>query len=170
MIGIEGTNTFLCFNNELLFFKYKYIVKNNAKKEDTDSYEIKRIYNNPEACYMCPYKKLCFTDSHVHRQITEYGSEYAQQMKYKLEIKEGKEEYQKRGKTVEASFGTLKQQYHINQLPFINKQNVENIINLYSIAYNLNRIFEIIHIDLDENNEYQTFKKEKIKEYKIIPE
>ena len=169
MIEIEGTNAFLCFNNELLFFKYKYIVKNNAKKEDTDPYEIKRIYNNPEACYMCPYKKLCFTDSHVHRQITEYGSEYSQQMKYKLETKEGKEEYQKRGKTVEAPFGTLKQQYHINQLPFINKQNVENIINLYSIAYNLNRIFKIIHIDLDENNEYQTFKKEKIKEYKTIP-
>ena len=119
---------------------------------------------------MCPYKKLCFTDRHIHRQITKYGSEYAQQMKYKLETKEEKEEYQKREKTVEAPFGTLKQQYHINQLPFINKQNVENIIHLYSIVYNLNRIFEIMHIDLDENNEYQTFKKEKIKEYKTIPE
>ena len=27
IIEIEGTNTFLCFNNELLFFKYKYIAK-----------------------------------------------------------------------------------------------------------------------------------------------
>lgn len=165
MIEIEGTNTFLCFNNELLFFKYKYIVKNNAKKEDTDPYEIKRIYNNPEACYMCPFKKLCFTESHVHRQITEYGSEYAQQMKYKLETTEGKEEYKKRGKTVEAPFGTLKQQYHINQLPFIKKQNIENIINLYSTAYNINRIYEITHINLDENKQFQTFKKQKIQQY-----
>ena len=166
MIEIEGTNAFLCFNNELLFFKYKYIVKNNAKKEDTDPYEIKRIYNNPEACYMCPYKGLCFSDSHTHRQITEYGSEYSQAMKYKLETEEGKEEYKKRGKTVEAPFGTLKQQYHINQLPFINKKRIENNINLYSTVYNLNRIIEIIKIDLDENKEFQTFKKEKINYYK----
>lgn len=165
MIEIEGTNAFLCFNNELLFYKYKYTVKNNAKKEDTDPYEIKRIYNNPEACYMCPYKKLCFTDSHIHKQITEYGSEYSQQMKYKLETEEGKKEYRKRGKTVEAPFGTLKQQYHINKLPFIKKQNIENMINLYSTAYNINRIFKIICLNLDQNKEFQTFKQEKIKQY-----
>lgn len=165
MIEIEGTNAFLCFNNELLFYKYKYVVKNDAKKEDTDPYEIKRIFNNPEACYMCPYKKMCFSDSHTHRQITEYGSEYSQQMKYKLETEEGKKEYKKRGKTVEAPFGTLKQQYHINKLPFINKQNIENIINLYSTVYNLNRIYKIIKLELDQNKEFETFKKEKIKYY-----
>lgn len=38
MIEIEGTNAFLCFNNELLFFKYKYKVKKNTKRKDTDPY------------------------------------------------------------------------------------------------------------------------------------
>ena len=95
---------------------------------------------------LCPYQKLCFTDSHTHRQITEYGSEYTQQMKYKLETTEGKEEYKKRSKTVEAPFGTLKRQYHINKLPFIKKQNIENIINLYSTVYNIKRIYKIIEL------------------------
>ncbi len=158
MIEIEGTNAFLCFNNELLTFKYHHIVNNKNQKKKGDPYEIKRIYNNPEACYICPYQKLCFTDSHTHRQITEYGSEYTQQMKYKLETTEGKEEYKKRSKTVEAPFGTLKRQYHINKLPFIKKQNIENIINLYSTVYNIKRIYKIIELELDENEEYQTFK------------
>ena len=87
-------------------------------------------------------------------------------MKFKLEIPEGKKEYEKRGKTVEAPYGILKQQYHINQLPFINTQHVENIINLYSTAYNINRIFEIIHLTIDENDKYQKFKEEKIQYYK----
>lgn len=165
MIEIEGTNAFLCFNNELLTFKYQYVVNNKNKKKEGEPYEIKRLYNNPEACYICPYKKLCFTDTHTHRQITEYGSEYTQQMKYKLETQEGKKEYKKRSKTVEAPFGTLKQQYHINKLPFKKTQNIENIINLYSITYNLKRIINIIKLELDENETYQTFKKEKIKEY-----
>ena len=165
MIEIEGTNSFLCFNNELLTFKYQYIVENENKKKKDDPYEIKSIYNNPEACYICPYKKLCFSDTHTHRQITEYGSEYTQQMKYKLETIEGKEEYKKRSKTVEAPFGTLKQQYHINKLPFTKTQNIENIINLYSITYNIKRIINIIKLELDENKQYQTFKKEKINEY-----
>ena len=165
-IEIEGTNSFLCFNNELLTYKYQYTVVNKNQKKKDDPYEIKRIFNNPEACYECPYTKLCFTDSHTHRQITEYGSEYTQQMKFKLETKEGKEEYKKRGKTVEAPFGTLKTQYHINQLPIIKKQNIENIINLYSIAYNIKRIIKIIELELDENKEYQTFKQKIIQKYK----
>lgn len=166
MIEIEGTNAFLCFNNELLTFKYQYTVKNKNQKKKQDPYEIKRIYNNPEACYICPFTKLCFSDTHIHRQITEYGSEYTQQMKYKLETPEGKEEYQKRSKTVESPFGTLKRQYHINKLPFADKENMENNINLYGTVYNLKRIFNIIELELDENKEYQTFKKEKIKYYK----
>jgi len=167
MIEIEGTNAFLCFNNELLTFKYQYVVNNKNKKKKEDPYEIKRIFNNPEACYICPYKKLCITDSHTHRQVTEYGSEYTQQMKYKLETIEGKEEYKKRSKIVEAPFGTFKQQYHINKLPFIKTQNIENNINLYSITYNIKRIINMIELELDINKEYQTFKKEKIKEYQL---
>ena len=166
MIEIEGTDTFLCFNNEFLYLKYEYPVKNKNRKNKDDPTEVKRMYNNPEACYECPYKKLCFSESHTHRQITEYGSEEVQEMKFKLETHEGKKEYEKRGKTVEAPYGTLKQQYHINQLPFINTQHVENIINLYSTAYNINRIFEIIHITIDENDKYQKFKEEKIQYYK----
>ena len=167
MIEIEGTNAFLCFNNELLTFKYQYVVNNKNKKKKEDPYEIKRIFNNPEACYICPYKKLCITDSHTHRQVTEYESEYIQQMKYKLETIEGKEEYKKRSKIVEAPFGTFKQQYHINKLPFIKTQNIENNINLYSITYNIKRIINMIELELDINKEYQTFKKEKIKEYQL---
>ena len=110
------------------------------------------MYNNSEACYDCPYKKLCFAESHTHRQITEYGSEEVQEMKFKLETPEGKKEYKKRGKTVEGPYGTLKQQYHINQLPFINTKHIENMINLYSTAYNINRIYEMIHLIIDEND------------------
>ncbi len=108
------------------------------------SNEIKRMFNNPKAYYIYPYKKLCLTDSHTHRQVTEYGSKYTQQMKYKLETIEGKEEYKKRSKTIKVPFGTLKQQYHINKLPFTKTQNIKNIINLYSIAYNIKRIINII--------------------------
>ena len=114
MIEIEGTDTFLCFNNEFLYLKYEYPVKNKNQKNKDDPLEVKRMYNNPEACYDCPYKKLCFAESHTHRQITEYGSEEVQEMKFKLETPEGKKEYKKRGKTVEGPYGILKQQYHIN--------------------------------------------------------
>ena len=69
---------------------------------------------------------------------------------------------------VESPYGTLKQFYELNQLPYIGKFKIQGIVNLKSIAYNIIRISNLILRDLlFENETYINFVQKTIDKYTI---
>ena len=93
----------------------------------------------------------------TNRQYTDYGSEDMIEMLLKMETPEAKEKYSLRP-VVESPYGTMKQFYELNQLPYRGKYKIQGIVNLKSIAYNINRIVNLVLCDLlFENETYQNF-------------
>ena len=79
------------------------------------------------------------------------------EMLLKMETPEAKEKYKLRP-VVESPYGAMKQFYEINQLPYMGKNKIQGIVNLKSIAYNINRISNmVLHDLLFENEIYQNF-------------
>ena len=127
--------------------------------------KIKSIYSNSEACSNCFYKDMCLTENMTNRQYTVYGSEDMIAMLLKMETPEAKE-MSKLRPVVESPYGTMKQFYELNQLPYSGKIKMQGIVNLKSIAYNINRISNLILRDLlFENKTYQNFVHQTIKKY-----
>ena len=101
-----------------------------------------------------------------HRNYTVYGSEDMIEMLLKMETLEAQEKYKLRP-VVESPYGTMKQFYELNQLPYMGINKIQGIVNLKSIAYNINRISNLVLRDLlFENETYQNFVQKTINKYK----
>ena len=62
----------------------------------------------------------------------------------------------------------MKQFYELNQLPYTGKNKIQGIVNLKSIAYNINRIVNLVLRDLlFENKIYQKFVHKIIDKYTL---
>ena len=121
--------------------------------------KVKSFYSNSEACKNCFYKEQCLTEKMTNRQYIVYGSEAMIEMLLKMETPEAKEKYSLRP-VVESPYGTLKQFYELNQLPYIGKFKIQGIVNLKSIAYNIIRITNLVLLDwLFQNETYINFVK-----------
>jgi len=102
----------------------------------------------------------------TNRQYIVYGSDAMIEMLLKMETPEAKEKYSLRP-VVESPYGTLKQFYELNQLPY-GKFKIQGIVNLKSIAYNIIRISNLILRDLlFENETYINFVQKTIGKYTI---
>ena len=103
----------------------------------------------------------------TNRQYIVYGSEAMIEMLLKMETPEAKEKYSLRP-VVESPYGTLKQFYELNQLPYIGKFKIQGIVNLKSIAYNIIRITNLVLLDwLFQNETYINFVKKIIDKYAL---
>ena len=150
--------------------KYQY-TEENVKKTSFGVIhlldKIKSFYPNSEACKNCFYKDQCLTEKMTNRQYIVYGSEAMIEMLLKMETPEAKEKYKLRP-VVESPYGTMKQFYELNQLPFRGKYKIQGIVNLKSIAYNINSIANIVlHDLLFENKVYQNFVHKIIDKYTV---
>ena len=86
----------------------------------------------------------------------------------KMKTEEAQKVYNERAPTVESPFGTFKQFYHIDILFFRGREKIQNIMNLYAISYNLNKLYEkLINNLITEDEKYMSFVKEIITKYKI---
>ena len=101
----------------------------------------------------------------TNRQYIVYGSEAMIEMLLKMETPEAKKKYSLR-QVVESPYGTLKQFYELNQLPYVGKYKIQGIVNLKSIAYNIIRISNLVLCDLSFENEiYINFVQKTIDKY-----
>ena len=102
-----------------------------------------------------------------HRTYTVYGSEDMLEMLLKMETPEAKEKYKLRP-VVESPYGTMKQFYELNQMPYMGKDKIQGIVNLKSIAYNIIRISNLVlSVLLFENEAYQNFVHKTIYNYAV---
>ena len=146
-------NIFICPNKQELPFKYQY----TETKDDEDKIiKIKNIYSNYNVCKECKNKKECCNGK--FRQITEYMDEYALNMKKTMNSEEGSKEFKKRSSTVEAPFGTLKFNFGMNNLLTKGVQHTEDVLTIFSTAYNLKRIYNTIQDEINETNNIKLFK------------
>ena len=159
-------NYIQCFMGHPLFNKYTYIVIDKKKEELDLPADTKRIYVNTEACKECSLREECLSEKQNHKTYTIYGSPEKREMIIKMKTEEAQDVYSERAPTVESPFGTFKQFYHIDVMFFRGREKIENIFNLYSIAYNLNKIYKkLINKLITEDDEYISFVKEKIYKY-----
>ena len=168
-VYIDYVNKFIvCFAGYLFPLKYQYTEKNFKKTSFGEIRlpdKIKSFYSNSEACKNCFYKDQCLTKKMTNRQYIVYGSKDMIEMLLKMETPEAKEKYNLRP-VVESPYGTLKQFYELNQLPYIGKYKIQGIVNLKSIAYNIIRISNLVLRDfLFENETYINFVQKTIDEY-----
>ena len=168
-VYIDYINKYIvCFAGYLFPLKYQYR-EENVKKTSIGKIrlpdKIKSFYSNSEACKNCFYKDQCLTEKMTNRQYIVYGSEAMIDMLLKMETPEAKEKYSLRP-VVESPYGTLKQFYELNQLPYIGKYKIQGIVNLKSIAYNIIRISNLVLCDLlFENETYMNFVQKTIDKY-----
>ena len=168
-VYIDYINKFIvCFAGHVFPLKYQY-TEENVKKTSFGVMRlpdrIKSYYSNSEACKNCFYKDQCLTEKMTNRQYIVYGSEGMIEMLLKMETPEAKEKYKLRP-VVESPYGTMKQFCEINQIPYTGKYKIQGIVNLKSIAYNLNRIANLVLRDLlFENETYQNFVHQTIDKY-----
>ena len=170
-VYIDYVNKFIvCFAGYLFPLKYQYTEKNFKKTSFGEIRlpdKIKSFYSNSEACKNCFYKDQCLTKKMTNRQYIVYGSKDMIEMLLKMETPEAKEKYNLRP-VVESPYGTLKQFYELNQLPYIGKYKIQGIVNLKSIAYNIIRISNLVLRDfLFENETYINFVQKTIDEYTV---
>ena len=170
-VYINYLNKFIvCFAGYLFPLKYQYS-EENVKKTSFGTIrlpdKVKSFYSNSEACKNCFYKEQCLTEKMTNRQYIVYGSEAMIEMLLKMETPEAKEKYSLRP-VVESPYGTLKQFYELNQLPYIGKFKIQGIVNLKSIAYNIIRITNLVLLDwLFQNETYINFVKKIIDKYAL---
>ena len=170
-VYINYLNKFIvCFAGYIFPLKYQYS-EENVKKTSFGTIrlpdKVKSFYSNSEACKNCFYKEQCLTEKMTNRQYIVYGSEAMIEMLLKMETPEAKEKYSLRP-VVESPYGTLKQFYELNQLPYIGKFKIQGIVNLKSIAYNIIRITNLVLLDwLFQNETYINFVKKIIDKYAL---
>ena len=132
-------NAFKCPENQYLHFYEEYTEPHkDPKKPD----EVKRIYNNYNACKNCNARTKCCTSSQTHKTITEYGSVLQKAMNHKMEKQEYKDEYAKKS-SVEGPFGIFKEQFQLEKEVVVGMIKTEERINLDALAYNLIRLYNI---------------------------
>ena len=168
-VYIDYINKFIvCFAGYLFPLKYQYPEENVKKTSFSEIRlpdKIKSFYSNSEACKDCFYKDQCLTEKMTNRQYIVYGSDAMIEMLLKMETTEAKEKYSLRP-VVESPYGTLKQFYELNQLPYTGKYKIQGIVNLKSIAYNIIRISNLVLRDLlFENKTYINFVQKTIDKY-----
>ena len=112
-------------------------------------------YMNYKACKNCPALEKCTKSS--HRIISEFANEKTLKLKQYMDTKEAKNEYKKRGSTVEAPFGILKIFYNYNNIRTHGIQQTENIMNLCALSHNIKRLYNIKHNILNEITELDNF-------------
>ena len=156
-----------CFMGYPMFNLYTYPVSDEKKEKTVLPLDTKRIYVNTEACKDCPLRKECLGKQN-HKTYTIYGSPEKREMTMKMKTEEAQKVYNERAPTVESPFGTFKQFYHIDILFFRGREKIQNIMNLYAISYNLNKLYEkLINNLITEDEKYISFVKEIITKYKI---
>jgi len=79
---------------------------------------------------------------------------------------EYQEDYKKRGYTAEPPNGTLKEQFHINQIISRGQQDKENKVTLKAVVYNLRVIFNKI-LEADETIDFKNIVKYHIDDYML---
>ena len=168
-VYINYLNKFIvCFAGYFFPLKYQYHEENVKKTSFGVMHlpdKVKSFYSNSEACRNCFYKDQCLTEKMTTRQYIVYGSDAMIEMLLKMETPEAKEKYSLRP-VVESPYGTLKQFYELNQLPYIGKFKIQGIVNLKSIAYNIIRITNLVLLDwLFQNETYINFVKKTIDKY-----
>ena len=158
-----------CFMGYPLFNEYSYKETTKKKEELGIPAETKNLYVNTEACKDCPLRTECLTSKQHHKTYTLYGSPEKREMTEKMKDVSSKNVYKQRAPTVESPFGTLKLFYNVDIIFFKGRQKVENMMNLYAIAYNLNKIYKkLINTLITEDITYISFVKTTIAKYKQI--
>lgn len=143
---------YICPNNQKLSFKHMI---SHYNEDETKSYKIERRYWNYDACKECEDKNKCCKGS--LRQITEFASPYALEMKNNMNTEEYKEMFKKRSSTVEAPFGTLKTYYHMNELPTTGVEHTKHFLCLFALTYNLKILNNTMKNMYDKTNEINSF-------------
>lgn len=136
---VEEIDAFYCPGGQFMYFFREYTKPNEDPNKPA---KITRIYNNYSACKCCIHKNNCFTGKQTHRTITENGERMQRAMHHKMEKEEYKKEYSKRP-CVEGPFGTLKEQFHIEQEIVIGAVKTEERLNLDALAYNIKRLYNL---------------------------
>jgi len=123
----EEHDCFFCPEGKMLTRKGEY------------SYHGKRLvayYGAP--CGSCPVRLACTGKDNGWRVITSDGFEgERRRMKAKMQSKQGKKEYKKRGETVEWPFGDIKQNLGLREFLTRGLLNVKTEHNLVCTAHNL---------------------------------
>lgn len=158
-----NNNTFICPSGAIL--KHQSTTYEKSKDEEGTKIPVNSYYNY-EACKTCKYQIQCTPQSSNHRVIQERGSKLSIQMKYKLEQEEYKKDYKQRGHTSEPPNGTLKEQYHINQIISRGQEDKENKVTLKAVAYNL-RVLHNKLLEADETINFKQLVKINIDDYMI---
>lgn len=130
---------FICPNNQYLYLKHEYV---DTRDENGNPLKRRQVYSNYKACKNCKDKNECCNGK--HRSITEYMNPYALDMRELLETEEGKEMFKQRSRTVEAPFGTLKRDYHLDSMPISGISKVKSTLVVLFSAYNLKLIYRFI--------------------------
>lgn len=158
----------ICFAGEIFAKSYTYdeeVTKETPFGEIKRPPKIKKLFTNTEACKNCFYKEYCLSEKSDHRTYTIYGSQDYIDMILKMQTPEAKEIYKLRP-TVESPYGTMKQFYELNQIPYIGKFKMQGIVNLKSAVFNLKRIANLIlHELLFSDEQYINFVHQKIADY-----
>lgn len=148
-------DTFKCPEGEYLKF-YKEYTKPNKDKEKPDI--ITRLYNNYNTCKNCKHKNKCISPKQTHRTISENGDRLQREMYRKMQKEENQKEFNKRP-SVEGPFGPFKIQYNMEDEVVIGTHDTECYMTLTALAYNINRLYKLIHEDTNDKTvleEYDT--------------
>lgn len=126
--------------DELLCPKDKPLVFFRNKKDDTNTY---KVYKGT-TCNTCPFKEKC-TKAEFRTVAIEQREPLRQQMRQRLQSKEGQEIYKKRLHPVEAIFGHLK--FNLGYTHFLLRglDKVRAEFLLMCIGYNLKKLITKFH-------------------------
>ena len=128
---------FVCSQNKIIpFTKVFYEGQNRNKKKE---YRASKY-----VCIACPIKKQCLKKSQEKRiTITYYKEEYERNIA-RINSKRGKYMKAKRQSTVEPVFGTLTQFMSLRKINIICLQQVNKVMHLSAMAYNLKKYLKFI--------------------------
>lgn len=156
-------NAFQCPAGAIL--PYKSTIYEQSKDEEKTKIPVNSYYNYYE-CKNCRFNEQCTPKSSTHRVIQERGSILSINMKHKMNTPEYQKLYKERGPTSESPNGTLKEQYHINQIISDGTKDKENKITIKAVAYNLRIIFNKI-LKADKTINFKNIVKYHIDDYML---
>ena len=137
-VYLNNEDVYICPQGNKLTLDGEY----DAKPEKGGHERIQLIYSNYMACKNCPVKNECTKSD--KRTITKYENTLKREAYKLMETKEGKEEYKKRSRTIEAPNGTFKNIFHYNAIPINGLENVQGLMFIIASAYNAIRLFNLI--------------------------
>ena len=132
--------TYICPLGEILYRRKTYEYKNKQ-----------RITYWTNECKNCIIKEICCNKKN-YRTIQDYGNPSKIRMQRKMETDWAQKIYKKRSKTAELPFAHIKQNMKLHEFTTTGTKNTNTEFKLYTIGYNLKRIYNEIKQPNDKTN------------------